>query len=329
MRALRITLLVLFFSAALLPGRPQAGEINWPKVKSSRIAFFYPGVVSWGFLVGEDHRLGARMIKSGRKDCRNCHLAKDGTLDIKADEIASGSLKMKRSLKPFEPEPGAGKKGFISAEMQAAYDREHLYLRFRWRSAGAGWESKAKAPDRISMQANKSDPLFKGSGCFTTCHNDLSSMPLAPSRKEIGGHPAYKGKDEVSLYSVHARASWDKLNADAEARRAAGLIDLKSIEFENGLARASDGWVFEERAWEEKPGFEGSGNWAEGTYTAVFKKRLGPAGKHDVSLSEGDVFTIGIAIHEDGAKERRHYVSLPVSIGLGAGGDIQAVRLKD
>ncbi|MBW7957180.1 MAG: hypothetical protein H3C68_04735 [Deltaproteobacteria bacterium] len=321
--------MALFLSGAALPAPSEAAGINWLKIKPVKIALFYPGVVSWEFLVGEDHRLGARMIKSGRKDCRNCHLAKDGTLDIKADEIASGSLKMKRSLKPFEPEPSAGKKGFISADMQAAYDREHLYLRFRWSSTGAGWAQSANIPDRISIQANKSDQLFRAGGCFITCHNDLSTMPHAPSRKEMGEHPAYRGKDEVSLYSVHAKASWDKKNSDAEARKAAGLIDLKSIELGKGLARAADGWIYDEKAWEERPGFEGMGEWSEGAYTAVFKRPIGSAGKNDVALSEGDVFTIAVAIHEDGAKERRHYVSLPVSIGLGSGGDIQAIRLKD
>ncbi|MBE7415502.1 MAG: hypothetical protein HS130_09885 [Deltaproteobacteria bacterium] len=328
MRA-RIILLALFLSGAVIAAPSEAADIDWQRVKPSRIALFYPGVVSWEFLVSEDHRLGARMIKSGRKDCRNCHLAKDGALDIKADEIASGSLKMKRSLKPFEPEPGAGRKGSISAEVQAAYDSGHLYLRFRWSSSGAGWAQSAKTPDRISIQANKSDQLFKASGCFITCHNDLSTMPHAPSKKEIGEHPAYRGKDEVSLYSVHAKSSWDKRKADAEAQKAVGLIDIKSVELGKGLARAADGWIYDEKAWEERPGFEGSGDWSEGAYTAVFKKPIGRAGKYDVAISEGDVFTIAIAIHEDGARERRHYVSLPVSIGLGPGGDIQAIRLKD
>lgn len=329
MGALHKLLLVLFLSALVLPCRSQAGEIDWPRVKSARIALFYPGVVSWDFLTSEDHRLGARMIKSGRKDCRNCHLAKDGSLDIKADEIALGSLKMKRTLKPFEPEPMAGKKGFASADVQAAYDGEHLYLRFRWGSKGAGWDSSARTPDRISVQANKSDPLFRSNGCFITCHNDLTSMPQAPSKKEIGEHPAYKGRDAVSLYSVHAKSSWDRKNPEAGSMMAAGLIDLKSIEFEKGVAKPVDGWVYEEKSWEEKAGFEGSGEWVEGYYTAVFKKRLGQAGKYDVALAEGDVFTISLAIHENGAKERRHYVSLPVSIGLGSEADVQAVRLKD
>lgn len=318
--------LFMFLVSLASPGWSWAGQPDWPRVKGTDLKLFYPGVSSWDFLTSDDHRLGAREINKGKKDCRHCHLDKGGTLDLKADEIVSGSMKMKRSHKPFEPEPLAGRKGVLTAGVQAAYDAENLYLRFTWLSKGSGWNQKGKAPDRISIQVNKSEPSFGKYGCFITCHKDLSTMPDAPSRKEIEADPAYRGRDGVSLYAVYARSSWDQRRAEADSRFRDGLIDLKAIEFEGGRAKAGDGWIFDMRDWEDKPGFEGTGSWADGRYTAVFKIRRAASGKYNIPINEGDLISIGVAIHEDGAKSRKHYVSLPLAIGLGTGGDIQAIK---
>lgn len=325
-----LVLPVLVFFSFLFPGLSLAAEVDWSRVKPSKLTLFYPGVASWDFLIGDDHRLGAREIKKGKKDCGHCHLGKDGELDLKTDEITAGTLKMKRSYKPFEPEPLPGRKGTLPVQVQAAYDREFLYVRFRWDSNGAGWDKKGKGSDRISIQVNKSEPSFLKYGCFIACHNDLSTMPFAPSKSEIEKHPAYKGRDEVRLYAFYARNSWAERKADADSRFRNGLIDLKSIRFSGGLAKAADGWVFDDRGWEDEPGFEGAGEWTDGKYAAVFKTRLGPAKKYNVGVSDGDVFSIGVAIHENGAVKRKHYVSFPFAIGLGSGrGDIQAVEVRN
>src|SRR3990170_3796415 len=141
---LPLLFLILLLSTA--EGAPR--DADWSKIRQNELLLFYPGVASWEFLNGEDHRLGAREIKKGKKDCRHCHMDKGGNLDLKADDIASGAMKMKRSHKPFEPEPVAGRKGVLSAGVQAAYDAENLYIRFSWLSKGSGW-NQGRTPDRI------------------------------------------------------------------------------------------------------------------------------------------------------------------------------------
>jgi len=326
-----LNVLLISLVSFIAPGWSDAGQVDWPRIKSVETALFYPGVSSWDFLTSDDHRLGAREIKKGKKDCRHCHLDKSGSLDLKADDIASGSMKMKRSHKPFEPEPLAGRKGVMLAGVQAAYDAENLYLRFNWLSKGSGWNNKGRTPDRISIQVNKTEPSFSKYGCFITCHKDLSTMPDAPSKREIEGNPAYSGRDEVSLYAFYARSSWADKRADADAKFRDGLIDLKAIEFEGGRVKSEDGWVFDTRAWEDKPGFEGTGSWAGGRYTAVFRIKRAASGKYNIGINEGDIITLGVAIHEDGASKRKHYVSLPIAIGIGIGqgGDIKAVKVQN
>ncbi|OGP16960.1 MAG: hypothetical protein A2V21_303905 [Deltaproteobacteria bacterium GWC2_55_46] len=328
MGAFSIVLPFLVLVTFFFPQYSRAAEINWSKVRSSNIYLFYPGVSSWEFLNSDDHKLGAREIKKGKKNCGHCHLEMDGGLDLKADEIASGAIRMKRSHKPFEPEPLPGKKGVITTEAQAAYDNDYLYLRFSWDSKGASWSQKGNTPDRVSIQMNKSEQAFRNYGCFITCHNDLSTMPQAPSSGDIGR--VYKGRDEARLYAYYAKSSWSERRADADLRSRDGIIDLKSIQFEGGRVSSEDGRVFDDRVWDEKPGFEGAGSWSSGKYIAVFKIKLGSAGRYNVALSEGDVVTIGLAIHDYGTDKRKHYVSLPVSVGLGAReADIEAVKLQN
>lgn len=319
-------ILPFLFFVPFLSASAEAAEIDWRKIDSSDVVLFYPGVASWEFLNGDDHRLGGREIKKGKKDCRHCHMDKEGGLDLKAEEIAAGSMKMKRSHNAFEPEPLAGKKGVISARVQAAYDAEFAYVRVEWESPGAGWKKNGE-PDRVSIQMNRTEPSFARYGCFITCHNDVITMPESPSRRLVAAHPAYNGREDVRLYAFYAKSSWAEHKPGNEARMKTGLIDLRSIEFEAGKVTSRDGWVFDDRGWEDNDA-NGTGSWADGRYSAVFRFRLKSTDRHDVNISEGDTVPVAIAIHDEGAARRKHYVSFPLAIGIGAPGEVRAIRLS-
>lgn len=317
-----------------LPVKAHAGAVDWSRAAETKTVLFYPGVTSWDFLTSDDHRLGGREIQRTRKDCRHCHLSKEGELDLKADEIASGSVRMKRSHNPFEPEPTAGKKGLLHATFRAAFDDEFLYLKVSWESRGAGWLGKTgETTDRVSVQVNKAAPAFAKYGCFITCHNDLNTMPASPSRAEVEADPFYKSRkrDDVRLYAYYAKKSWSD-RSDPKAREKAlkegGRIDLWSMEFLNGKHISSEGFIFDDRALVEKQGLADSGDYTNGRYTAVFKRRLKSADPNGVNIVPGDIVSIGVAIHDDGASKRKHYVSFPMTVGLGIAADIRAERVR-
>lgn len=331
MRPNAVAIVILLMLVFMVPDNGVAGA-DWPRASGMDVTLFYPGVASWEFLTSDDHRLGGREIKQMRKDCRHCHLGKSGELDLKADEIAAGSVKMKRSHNPFEPEPLPGKKGLLPANVKAAYDNEYLYIKVEWDSKGAGWSKGAKKPDRVSLQINKAETAFKKYGCFITCHNDLNTMPESPTKKEVSANPYYGGqqRDDVRLYAYYARSAWDQRRPEGELSKKlkdGGRIDLVSVEFENGAAAAHDGWVFDDRRWEDKAG-EASGVYTKGKYAAEFKLKLKTKDQFDLDLAEGDVVSIGVAVHDDGASKRKHYVSFPITIGLGAAADIKAEKAR-
>lgn len=331
---LGLSVLLFIVTASTTHGK----EPNWSAIPSTDMIMIYPGVASWEFLLSDDHRLGGRAIKrKQKKDCRHCHLSKAGELDMKVDEIAAGSVNMKRSHKPFEPKPIPGKKGTMHAFLKAAYDSEYIYIRVEWESKGIGWQKggpSGKASDRVSLQINKKNPYFKKYGCFIACHNDVNTMPDSPSKRQVLSNPYYKAlkRDDVRLYTFYARDSWSKRRTEAELKKeldSGGLIDLWSLELTGGEVKPYDGWIFEDRRWETKRDVQGQGTWAGNRYTVTFKRKLRTSSAYDVQFKDGDVVSMGLAIHEDGAKKRRHYVSFSFTMGLGTEADIKARKLTD
>jgi len=334
-------LTVLYAIALLLMAMPSAAlaaKVQWSDVGSTSIVMFYPGAASWDFLNSEDHRLGGRDIKRVRKECKHCHLSNAGELDLKADEIAAGTIKMKRSHNAFEPEPIPGKKGTMTVEVKAAYDDDYLYIRLEWASKGRGWQQAKGAdsvPDRASVQLNAVDKHFRKYGCFITCHNDLNTMPASPSKKEVAADPYYSklGRDDVRLYAFYTRSSWKEHKSDAELAKILkerGRIDLRSVELQGGASTAYDGWIFDDRRWEEGQSADATGSWNSGRYTVEFKVRLNSTDPDDVHISEGGVVNAGFAIHDGGVRKRKHYVSFPYSIGIGAeDADIRAAKISN
>jgi hypothetical protein len=70
------------------------------------------------------------------------------------------------------------------------------------------------------------------------------------------------------------------------------------------------------------------GNWSGGVWTVVWKRPFdtGHAGDDKV-LKTGGVYSVGFAVHDDNITTRGHHVSFPVTLGIGAKGDISAIKV--
>jgi hypothetical protein len=333
--------ILIFAILSLSVGRPvivAGGEVGWEKIPSYKAALFYPGVASWEFLLSDSHRLGGKNIKKGERACIECHLDEQtGKLDIGAEQIAAGTLKMKRSDQPFEPDPISGKKGFLTVDLRAAYDEEYLYFRFEWESIGTSWKDPQPGEeffDSVAVQLNKTQNAFQRYGCFTACHKFLSSMPETPSKKEIQGHPYYGplNREDLRLYAFYTRdEGWAGIKKEADLKRLlseGGLIDLWRLKFVGKKLEAEDWSIFMDRLKDKQADVEGSGVWENGRYTVTVKRKLQTGDPKDIQLAQGDQFSIGIAVHDNKVKQRKHYVSFPISIGLGSEGTVKAVKVK-
>lgn len=171
--------------------------------------------------------------------------------------VAGGSL---------EPEPIAGKRGSVELRVQAAYDKERLYLRLQWptqadrpgevhdflRYDGQRWapfggprskpevRSGAMPPlyeDRLAIALDDGRvPSFDRQGCWLACHNGMRDMQRQPSRERVEAHRLLGrllGQEDVRKYLPESRsdkdASWDRTKPaeDIARLKAEGMfVDL-------------------------------------------------------------------------------------------------------
>ncbi|MBX9811455.1 MAG: hypothetical protein K2Y16_07580 [Burkholderiales bacterium] len=219
-----------------------AEKVNWASVPQSRITLFYPGQSSQEWMLSASHKAGATGVREG-KNCQECHAEEEADI---GKTIASG--------KRLEPDPIPGKAGSIKVSVQAAYDKEHIYLKASWPAKEAGiyheyivykdgkWETyasnrtnkdvkagKAKVSyeDRFSVMLGdgKGVPDFNHQGCWVTCHNSMRDMPNAPKKEAVEAHPVLgKGgmkKSDIRKYLPETRTAmddaggWDKVKDKA------------------------------------------------------------------------------------------------------------------
>jgi hypothetical protein len=74
---------------------------------------------------------------------------------------------------------------------------------------------------------------------------------------------------------------------------------------------------------------QAEGEWKDGVWTVMWARKLNTGHPEDDKiLEEGKAYTVGFAVHDDNVTTRFHLVSFPVSLGLGAEGDIKATKLQ-
>ena len=298
-------LVLILFCAA--PGI-RAADIDWGQVEAKNIKVFYPGVASWEFLTGKDHGTGGNVVKKYEKACADCHIGKDGSYDIKSDKIIAGQLNKVDSGDPLEPEPLSGMPGFKDITVQAAYDADNFYLRIQW--PGTGGSTSEEDADRVSVQIADKIKTFSLYGCYISCHDDETGMPDNRGEKKTlyGYYAAGKSQDKLDGY----------LSKDQ-------FIDLWEAYFIGTDVKTKDEYVLDARH-EDNDDVSATGTFEGGKYTVVIKRKLSTGDKGDLKLEDGKSFSAGISIHDNKNKDRKHYTSFPISIGLSASGDIKAKK---
>ncbi|MDD5297386.1 MAG: ethylbenzene dehydrogenase-related protein [Rhodocyclaceae bacterium] len=248
---------------------------DWGKVPKRDVTVFHAGVTPIEWATKKSDHSGATGLKKG-ETCIGCHEEKGGL-----------NFNMKRMVKDDLEPKGTPKTLSFPVTVQAAYDKDNLYVRLSFK-APAGAVDKADKDSEVKaavMFAN--DKVSQGAqvGCWQTCHSDARTMPGADDKKT-------------------------KYTKD-------GAYELMQWKSAKG-AKAVDGSVTDKRAMEGG----GAGVKAEGTksgdsYTVTFTRK---------NPGEGKVIPMGVAIHADHAAGRFHHVSMGYKLGIGADGDIKATK---
>jgi hypothetical protein len=70
------------------------------------------------------------------------------------------------------------------------------------------------------------------------------------------------------------------------------------------------------------------GEWQDGSYTVVIRRKLDTGQPDDKALKPGGIYQFGFSVHDFAAGKRAHHVSFPVSVSIGEGkADIQTMKL--
>lgn len=69
------------------------------------------------------------------------------------------------------------------------------------------------------------------------------------------------------------------------------------------------------------------GQYADGHWVVELRRKLNTGNPDDKVLRPGRAYLIGFAIFDDTVSNRRHYVTLPLTLGLGVDGGVKAVKV--
>lgn len=210
-----------------------ATKLKWDGVPKTEITLFYPGQATQNWMKSAAHKAGATGVNEG-KHCLACHEGEEA--DLGKNVLAKKAL---------EPNPVPGKPGSVKLTVQAAYDKEYIYLKASWptqakeagvfhdykgykdgkwdtyavgRTYKAVREGKAKVSyeDRFNIMLgdNKGSVAgFEAQGCWVTCHNSMRDTPNEPTKEQVEAHPvlgkAGMKKSDIRKYLPETRTAMD------------------------------------------------------------------------------------------------------------------------
>lgn len=290
--------IALAVTSLFIAGGAYAGAPDWSKVAERKMKLFFPGQAALEWVMNKPDHSAVPDIVDKKRSCAKCH--EGDANDIGNAIVAGKPVGSSKSI--LEPKPIAGKAGFVEAKFKAAHDGEKLYVRVEWESPKGGAAQMDKKNEiKLTM-------LFDGggtvegadlNGCWATCHTDLRTMK--------------DGKDDKKTKYVKG--------ADLASGKFYDLIQFRSGKGEKPV----DGHVADQRVMEGgKSLIKAEGTKEGNKWIVTFERVLTGAAKGDHTVGADKTYNFGIAIHEDFAEARYHYVSLGYQFGLDR--DVEGVK---
>lgn len=280
------------------PAKPAKAEaasggvtsLDWSKVPTRQIKVFYPGQAGLEWIMNKADHSSAADIVEKKRACAKCH---EGDANEVGTAIVTGKpVGVSKTI--MEPNPPAGKVGFIPVTFQATHDESKIYFRFEWVPPKNG-DKKLDPKNEVKLTM-----MFDGggtvegselNGCWGTCHVDMKTMKDAKD-------------DKKTKYITGADLASGK------------FMDLIQYRSGKGLGPV-DGWVDSERHMDGgKSQLKAEGKKEGNKWVVIFERAKAGGGKGDHAITADKVYNFGFALHEDYTNARYHYVSLGYQFGL-------------
>lgn len=268
--------------------------------KQRQVLMFQPGQSAWEWIVVPARHDGARRLREGRT-CLYCHEGEERAIGA---AIGSGQR--------LEPHPMPGMPHVLDLDFTATRDGDNLRLRLSWPAVRAGSRSQLT----VSFGSD-AIPTTAIAGCWMSCHSDLPTMPDA-----LAG-------PGMTKYLPNSRARMTATGGGRESKSAAELaaelgqgrfLDYVQARLGDGaVERVVDGYILDARHEHAESVSAATARIEDGHWIVEITRPLAQSGEGRLSLHPGQRYTVGIAIHENHAEGRHHYVSFPLELTVPGG----------
>lgn len=247
---------------------------------SADVTLFYPGQTSVEWLT--TRHPGAQPLRQGAAACRECH---QGEMQHMGETLGASADAATRD---------------VNVSLAQAAGR--LELTVSWSGATSRTVSVMFGDDR--------NPVFAVGGCFAACHDDMAGM----SKQRDLGHTKYLDSSRQQRRSigrpaiVYDEATLARMRADGDA------VELWQAKVVNGVLKALETFtVLEARDPDAEAPVTANARAAGDRTSVTFSRPLADGVKPIVS---GEIYTIGVALHDPGMSGVAHWVSLPLTFSL-------------
>jgi cytochrome c-type protein NapC len=264
--------------------------LDWSKVPTRQIKVFYPGQAGLEWVMSKADHSSATDIIEKKRACAKCH--EGDANEVGAAIVAGKPVGVSKTV--MEPNPPAGKVGFIPVTFQTTHDDSKIYFRFEWvppKNGDKKMDPKHEVKLTMMFDGGGTVEGSELNGCWATCHVDLRTMKEA--------------KDDKKTKYISG--------ADLAGGKFMDLIQFRSGKGQNPV----DGWVDSTRHMDGgKSQLKAEGKKEGNKWIVTFERALAGGGKGDHAITADKVYNFGFAIHEDFTNARFHYVSLGYQFGL-------------
>jgi hypothetical protein len=254
-------------------------ETFLPKPRAEgEIILFFPGKSDGDWLLTEHP--GSQPLRQGAS-CRQCHRGEEASMGT----ALGGPLDAARPV-----------------NVSFLIESGDLVTRLDWEgdeddtSISLMWSFGAYAP-------------FQRGGCWAACHSDLSGM----SQDKGAGVGKYLWASRAQQRNIGMQAVL-KTEAELEETMARGnFVELWRLDIKRGTARIAT--LLADIQWREDISLGARSSYADGRWAAELRRPLTPAAPLP-AFDETRRHTFGVALQSKANRGGRHWVSLPMTLGV-------------
>jgi hypothetical protein len=229
----------------------------------------------------------------------------------------------------IDPHPYWGQKGRRVGDI-----RKYLLITRTARDESGAWDTVKPVADLNKLKAaGKFLDLWQWRAARSNAVGYASDDWVLEYRNgDAGRAPFFNPAKPEFMYDEKSTGFRAIPEAEVRSRMGqAALIEKKNAVVLDPNAKFAPGDLLPQYVLREPEGsaadVQAFGRYLDGHWVVELRRKLNTGHPDDKVLQPGRAYPIGFAIFDDTVSNRRHYVTLPLTVGLGVDGDVRAVKV--